>query len=151
MTSDDPPPTGPQPQGDPRRPSASSSLPAQVRRIQRRGRRAGRNPGERRRRPRKGDFPASQLHSLGCFAPILVYLCLMVIGWVAILLEGLLGLDRGTLLTDGLGEVLGGIAFNLFLWAWPFTYLLYYAVFMPLARLAWRRRAARQPPVEDQP
>lgn len=136
---------------DPLRPPSSSSPPGPVRRIQRRGRRADRIPGERRRRPRKGDFPASRLRSLGCFAPILVYLCLMAIAWGAILLEGLLGLDRGTLLTDDVGEVLGGIAFNLFLWAWPFTYLLYYAVFMPLARLAWRRRAARQPPVEDQP
>ncbi len=151
MTSDDPSPPLPEPQGNPRRPSASSSPSAPVRRIQRRGRRAGRIPDEPRRPPRKGEFPASRLRRLGGLAPILVYLCLMAIAWGATLLEILLGLDRGTLLTDDLGMVLGVIAINLAIWAWPFTYLLYYAVFMPLARLAWRLRAGPQTPAATQP
>jgi len=121
-----------------------------VRRRRRTGRDAprGRAPG-RRRKLRDGEFPESQLRSLGCFAPLLASLCVLVLAWGLKLLELLLFLEPGTLLTDGLGEVLGGVVFNIGLWAWPFTYLLYYAVFIPVARAAWRRQVKAPAPPDE--
>lgn len=121
-----------------------------VRRRRRTGRDAprGRAPGRRRKR-REGEFPESQLRSLGCFVPLLVYLCVLVLAWGLKLLELLLFLEPGTLLTDGLGEDLGGIVFNIGLWAWPFTDLLYYAAFIPLARATWRSRVKVPAPPDE--
>jgi hypothetical protein len=73
----------------------------------------------------------------------------LVLAWGLKLLELLLFLEPGTLLTDGLGEVLGGVVFNIGLWAWPFTYLLYYAVFIPVARAAWRRQVKAPAPPDE--
>jgi len=72
-----------------------------------------------------------------------------VLAWSLKLLELLLFLESGTLLTDDLGEVLGGIVFNIALWAWPFTYLLYRAVFIPLARATWRGRVKAPAPPDE--
>ncbi len=121
-----------------------------VRRRRRTGRDTPRGRAPRRwRKRRDGEFPESQLRSLGCFAPLLVYLCLLVLAWSLKLLELLLFLESGTLLTDDLGEVLGGIVFNIALWAWPFTYLLYCAVFIPLARATWRGRVKAPAPPDE--
>ena len=121
-----------------------------VRRRRRTGRDAprGRAPGRRRKR-REGEFPESQLRSLGCFVPLLVCLCVLVPAWGLKLLELLLFLEPGTVLTDGLGEDQGGIVFNIELWAWPFTDLLYYAALIPLARATWRRRVKAPAPPDE--
>ncbi len=121
-----------------------------VRRRRRAGRDAPRGRAPRRRRKRRdGEFPESQLRSLGCFAPLLVYLCLLVLANGLKLLELVLFLEPGTLLTDGLGQVLGAIVFNIALWAWPFTYLLYHAVFIPVARAAWRGQVKAPAPPDE--
>ena len=121
-----------------------------VRRRRRAGRDAPRGRAPRHRRTRRdGEFPESQLRSLGCFAPLLVCLCVLVPAWGLKLLELLLFLEPGTVLTDGLGEDQGGIVFNIELWAWPFTDLLYYAALIPLARATWRRRVKAPAPPDE--